>query len=299
MRKANLDAHPGSDWDPTGDGSPVKSPLRDHVRLRLLVGAHVLGGLLACGYSAVEGRIPFVLEYLPVVPHLAINLGQACLLGSWAAFSGASWWKRLAGLILGAVSLEILLAAGGGSAEFSGMAALVSVGVAGALLAARRRGARLLRIPKPPDPPASPGLRFTIRSLMLGTLVIALLIAGAKSLQETLGGGPMPFVIATWSLCFVAVGLAAVWAALGLARPLQRSLVVLALALSLGVLFSFGINEGWDTYFYIVTIMVLQAVIVLGSLLVVRSCGYRLVSQPLSHPDRPEELGLADESVSR
>jgi hypothetical protein len=269
------------------------------VRLRLLVGAHIVVGLLACGYSAIEGRIPFVLEYLPVVPHLAINLSQACLSGCWVTLSGASWWKRLAGLFLGAVSLEILQAAGVGSAEFSGMAALVSVGVAGALLAARRRGARLLRIPKPPDPPASPGLRFTIRSLMLGTLVIALLIAGAKSLQETLGGGPMPFVVATWSLCSVAVGLAAVWAALGQDRPLQRSLIVLALALSLGVLFSFGINEGWDGYFYITSITVLQAVIVLGSLLVVRSCGYRLVRQAMTRSDRPGETGLADELTGR
>ena len=240
MRKANLDAHPGSDWGSAGDGPPVKSALRDHVRLRLLVGAHVLGGLLACGYSAIEGRIPFVLEYLPLVPHLAINLSQACLLGAWAAFSRAPGGCRLAGLIVGAVSLEILLAAGDNDDEFTGMAALASVGVSwpcsppgdGEPNSSGSRSRPTRRLPR--------GSAFTIRGLMLFTLVIALLIAGAKGLRETFGRGPMLVLVAIWSLCFVAVGLAAVWAAWGLTRPLQRSLVVLALALSLGVLFSFG-----------------------------------------------------------
>jgi hypothetical protein len=68
MSKDNFDVHSGSDWGSAGDGLPVKSPLLDDRRLRLLVCAHVLGGLLACGYSAIEGRILFVLEELPLVP---------------------------------------------------------------------------------------------------------------------------------------------------------------------------------------------------------------------------------------
>jgi hypothetical protein len=75
-------------------------------------------------------------------------------------------------------------------------------------------------------------------------------------------------------------------------------LVVLALASALGVFFSFGINEGWDSYVFVIMVMVLQAAIVLGSLLVVRSCGYRLVRQAMSHSDRPGEATPADESTS-
>jgi hypothetical protein len=221
-------------------------------------------------------------------------------MGAWAAFSRVLRWGRLAGLVVVAVCLEILLAAGDNDDKFKGMAALISVAVSLSLLAARRRGIQLLWLPKLFDPPASQGLRISIRGLMLGTLVIALLIAGAKGLRETtIVSGPMPVPEAIWGLCLVIVGLTAIWAALGLTRPLQRSLVVLALALSLGVLFSFGVNENWKTYVFIATITVLQAVIVLGSLLVVRSCGYRLVRRPMSRPDRPGEAGLADESVSR
>src|SRR4051812_32815162 len=112
MRTAGFDPYSGLDRGTAGDGLPVMTALWDHMRPWLLVVALIVGGLLACGYSAIEGRIPFVLEYLPVVPHLAINLSQACLLGVWAAFSRAPRWVRLAGLIVGAVALEILLATG-------------------------------------------------------------------------------------------------------------------------------------------------------------------------------------------
>jgi hypothetical protein len=298
MRRANFDAHPGSAWSLAGDGPPVRSPLLDDRRIRLLVGIHVLGGLLAGWYAVIGGRFPFVLKGLHLVPHLALNPGQACLLGTWAAFSGAPRWVRLAGLVVGAFALESLLVAGESNA-LTGLATLASVGASLPLLAARRRGARLLWLPRPPDPPASPGLRTTIRGLMLFTLVIALLIAGAQGMRETFGRGPSLFLVMIWSLCFVAVGLAAVWAALGLSRTLQRSLVVLALSSALGVLFSFGINEGWDSYFSMIIIMDLQAVIVLGSLLVVRSCGYRLVRRTVSLPDRANEVAPTDAEASR
>jgi acid phosphatase family membrane protein YuiD len=75
-------------------------------------------------------------------------------------------------------------------------------------------------------------------------------------------------------------------------------LVVLALASALGVFFSIGINEGWDSYVFVIMVMVLQAAIVLGSLLVVRSCGYRLVRQTKSRLDRSEQAAPADASRS-
>ena len=299
MKKANLDVHLGPDWGSEGDGPPVKAAVRGDVRLMLLVGAHVVVGLVASWYAAVEGRIPFTLEYLPLVPHLAINLSQACLLGHWAAFSRLPGWVRLVGWVLGAVGLEFLLGAGDEHHEFTGMAALVSGAISLTLLAARHRRVQLLGHPKPSDPPAPRGLRFTIRTLMLLTLAIALLMASVRGLWETLGGRPAQVLSAIWSLCFVVVGLSAAWATLGRARPLRRSLVVLALAVSLGAAFSSCVCHGWESYFYVNTITALQAVIVLGSLLVVRSCGSRLVRQPMTDSYRPREENLEGESVSR
>ena len=157
MRTANFDAHPGSDWGSEGDGSPVKSALRDHVRLRLLVGAHVLGGLLACGYSAIEGRIPFVLEDLPRRPPPGDQPQPSLLVGHLGGVLRGIQVDAAGRVDPGGRLLGDPPGHRGRRDEFSGMAAMASVGVAVALLTARNRGARLLRHPKPSDPPAPEG----------------------------------------------------------------------------------------------------------------------------------------------
>ena len=78
--------------------------------------------------------------------------------------------------------------------------------------------------------------------------------------------------ILIWAICFVAVGLVSLWAALGDARPLRRGPAVFILPPALGAylaVFAMGI--------FPVPIMVLYPMALMGSLLVVRSCGYRLV----------------------
>jgi hypothetical protein len=132
---------------------------------------------------------------------------------------------------------------------------------------------------------------------MLFTLVIALLLAWGRGLV-TLAGRRPQVLSAIWSLCFMVVGLAAVWASLGRARSLRRSLVVLAFSVSLGAVFSYRVCHGWESYFYVNSIAVLQAAIVLGSLLVVRTCGYRLARRTASLPGRADEVAATDAVAS-
>jgi hypothetical protein len=85
-------------------------------------------------------------------------------------------------------------------------------------------------------------------------------------------------MVAVWAVCFVATGLASFWAALGTAPPLRRAPVVIALALTLGAFFAVAVGADRDGCVYIALIMLLYPAVLLASLLIVRSCGYRLVS---------------------
>jgi hypothetical protein len=153
------------------------------------------------------------------------------------------------------------------------------------LLVVRALGVRLTRLADPAQParPEIEGFRFSIRGLMLVTAAVALLSAGARALQE----GPASFVLlmGVWAMCFVAVGLVALWAALGLGHPLGRGAVVFLLSPGLGAFFAFAAQAHRAGRVYIVLVMLLYATVLLGSLLVVRSCGYRFVRRAMTFSD--------------
>ena len=80
-----------------------------------------------------------------------------------------------------------------------------------------------------------------------------------------------------WSLCFVALGLLALWAALEQVSPSGRMPVILALSPVLGACFAYAADAHHDGWVYIILIMLLYPVLLLASLAFVRSCGYRLL----------------------
>jgi hypothetical protein len=101
----------------------------------------------------------------------------------------------------------------------------------------------------------------------------------------------MILLMSVWALCFVAVGLAAFWATLGNGRPLGRGTVVLVLSPLLGAFFAFAANAQPHGWAYIILTMLLYAALLLGSLLAVRSCGYRLLRRAASPSGPPEGDG--------
>jgi hypothetical protein len=117
---------------------------------------------------------------------------------------------------------------------------------------------------------------------MIFTFIVAVALVGIRTLRENPPTAQLP-VLALWSLCFAVVGMAGVWAGLGLARPMPRIAVLLLISAVFGLLFMYCLSsDEWQSYFYSVSIMVLQAAVLVASLLIVRSCGYRLVQRPLT-----------------
>jgi hypothetical protein len=248
----------------------------------LLVAAHVVFGLIFSFWSAAQGRLPIALDALLVVPVFGLTFAQASLLGFWAAFSPAAWWIRLAGLVGGVVYLEIIFAIGL-PGEPSLLVTMTTVGIAAVFGVVHWRYARLECFPQHVSLTVQEGLKFSIRGLMILTFVAAVVLVGIRTLRENaLTERPLLFV-AAWSLCFAVVGMAAVWGGLGLARPLPRNAVVLLLSAVLGLLIIYSYDSGEpQSYFYSVSVMILQAAVLMASLLIVRSCGYRLVRRPVT-----------------
>ncbi len=248
-------------------------------RLQILLVAHVALGVVTSVLAPVERFSPFGLGHIPVVPFIASATCQAFLLSFWVAVSQARRWMRLAGLVSGAVYLEALVPSDF-RREFLGTATITIVVTTATLLLVRWLGVRFARQGdfRQSARPEPEGLRFSIRGMMIFTAAVAVICAGARAVE----GARSPFLlILVWALCFVAVGLISLWAVLGNARPLHRSPVGLVLSPLLGACFAVAANAHQAGWTYILLIMLLYPVILLGSLLVVRSCGYRLVRRAM------------------
>jgi hypothetical protein len=250
--------------------------MRLNSRVRSLWIAHLVVGILCCGLYASMPRTPSLLNDLPLVTLVAIVLSQACLLGLWAAFSNAALWSRLFGLGLGTVYLQGLIGLVSPVEVLQWAAPTVSLGTAGVLLTSRGRGRELRRFTESPSRAAPEPWQFKIRGLMICTLVLALLFAGARGLREM--NNPDLILTVVFGSYHVALGLAAAWAALGLAPPIKRLPVVLLLCPTLGTLFWYDVHSpGPDDYLTINLCLLMQAAVSFGSLLVVRFCGFRVI----------------------
>ena len=255
-------------------------------------------GSLPASWHAVKFNTPFGLEHILMMPFFALALCQALLLSLWGAFSQARPWMRLAGLVSGAIYLEALVPSHF-RREFLGTSTITIVVTTSTLLLVRWLGLRLIR-KDDYDQSArqeTEGLRFSIRGMMVLTAAVAVLCAVARALQES--PTRLFLLLLVWALCFVAVGLVSLWALLGDADPLRRGPVVFVLSPALGAFFAFAANAHEAGWTYILLIMLLYPAALLGSLLVVRSCGYRLVRRvvPSRGSDMDENCYHTDQSV--
>jgi hypothetical protein len=210
------------------------------------------------------------------VPLFASALCQAFLLALWSTTSRISRWWRMAGLVAGAVYLEALFPSDL-RREFFGISTITITVTTVTLLVLRALGVKLTRNHDTGQPArtGTEGLRFSIRGLMLFTAVVGILSAGARALRQSPKGFVLLMVV--WALCFVTVGLVGLWATLGNARPHGRGTVVSVLSPILGAFFAFAADAHAAGWTYVVLIMLLYPLLLLGSLLVVRSRGYSIV----------------------
>ena len=215
------------------------------------------------------------------------SANRSCSPSGWR-FPRLDAWKRLAGLVAGAVYLEALIADRlekgvpghqhhhdrrdhGDLARGAVVGGQIhTTGGSRSARTTRARGAAILDS----GPDDFHGRRR--RDLRRGE--------GLASVSEATF-----LLILVWAMCFVAVGLVCLWAVIGDARPLRRSPVVFVLSPILGAFFAFAADAHPAGWIYILLIMVLYPTALLGSLFVVRSCGYRLVRSAEASPGRPDD----------
>ncbi len=225
-------------------------------------------------------------------------LAQACLIGVWMGMgrSGALRKCFVAGfgiLLLGATVAFAQWSSFGGQANMlvfmpmcTVLMATLAVATAVFLIVARKwKNAALVSRWQSGQNQAE-AFQFGVRHLLVVTFVVATLLGlrGAAS-QVLLDSGEVVRSILVLLFLGVALGIpsvAIVWATLGTKRPHERLVVAMALALLVATLLPIYMGEDWrgqDFWKSALTMLVMFAVIII-SLLMTRSAGYRLVQDP-------------------
>jgi hypothetical protein len=263
-----------------------RTAMNPRQKLLSLVAAHLVGGHLIARPnwfglypSEIETFPGIYLQELFLIPTYAMMLSGPSLLAFFAAFFvEIASWKRYLGLIIGSIYLDWLFIGAVGSLP---QGCLLSFAIAVVLIAVRHVGIRLIPLASISHPTSDAGYRASIRNLMVLISVFAVYIIGTVEMRHSL-----LLLISMDILTCTLVALASLWASLGVSRPLEKAVLVLALSITLGFLFAHGIDgaiargyfqSAWRLYIFVVTVVVLQAAILVSSFLVVRSCDYRLV----------------------
>jgi hypothetical protein len=153
---------------------------------------------------------------------------------------------------------------------------------------------------------AAEGFQFTIRQLLVMTAIAAVVLAAGR------GVGHLPTTDDFWqaTVAFAVVGpyfilleLATLWGALSIRRPFPRLLIVLPTAFVVGAIppvyltTPLWMSLDWKDFIAWSCFMGLQATIMAVSLLVVRTCGWRLwrmKSEPVFNQSTPYDEPLAE-----
>lgn len=257
-------------------------------RLRLLVLAH----LLISPAPAVAFLAPADIRYLPVIwLGSSVLLAQLMLLAVWLGLGRCELHWRLIATALGCAWLTTWAClpqiATQATAErwhlLFGMS-LGSVAVwAGVFFAVRRFKADLQIATPGRQVPVETRWQFSILHLLIVTAVVAIVLGlaqGAEAGRQDSEGWGNLVASALMIVTFLINLYCAVWATLGEARIGWRLGLVVLVAVLLGVAISLpsGIQLlGWWLFAAMVVVMTAPTLIVAASLLVVRSCGYRLV----------------------
>lgn len=233
-----------------------------------LIVAHIaVGAVGAC----LTGDSPT----LPGAAFIGIVMGQACLIGIWDGLGLTPWWRRAIGAAVGVTYLFVLL--GFGVAELN-LEVFLVVALTAALAAMPLLIARFFfRIVACADslPVAGMGrIQFSIRDLMILTFVVACLATVGKWLQPQLPHGDTLFSLLQFCISFGVVGVLPVWLVLATKRPVLFSIGLVPAGAFAGYCLARLTNDRVSVW---VTAVAAEALVVAASLLVIRSCGYRLM----------------------
>ncbi len=278
------------------------------LRLRVLIIVQLIfsmGPLVTAWISAQGDWIMPVMCALP-----AVNLSQLTLLSFWVGMGGNSVIVRALGVLVGSayiaiwpiaakvaslpfVNLDLWLLVSEFLIAFSASAAFVSF-LSGCFVVWRRKCTELVHLSESSANFADLRVRYSIFHLLIFisacSLLLGLMRIARLSDETDIGNEVVP--LAAFStimlLGHVINSICASWAPLSRNPPWSRIALAVVVAFLLGAAqsFSSGLDAfSWRMVISTCLIPVLSTAIVIASLLVVRSCGYRLI------PKEPPQTG--------
>jgi hypothetical protein len=214
-----------------------------------------------------------------------VLFGDISLLGTWGALGANPWGERLMGVIGGVGYLVALGSYAAGPSDLIPIIAAVAITlVTLPLLIVRCFGDSIQRSPFPSALVSQS--QFPIRLLLALTFVIACLAGiGKSALPPTF----LAFMFSA-SVIFLLVGVLPVWFVLATRQPVFYSVGLVAVGACGGYGLGRTIHEFSEEVWMIGTAT--EAITVVVSLLVVRSCGYRLVRLP--GPSRTDSTSVVE-----
>jgi len=284
---------------------PILPPMNPRSRMLWLVVVQIVVGLI----GALAAYLPSP-DFLRVA-FVGIVFSQTSLLGIWGGLGTNPWWKRLVGVVVGVGYLGIQL---GVSFHELDRTTFLWVVAATAISALPLLLVRLFRVAIRLVSLAAGSVerfQFSIGHLLTLTFVVACLISirncvepYAIELIETPDGVVIDYfdeAVRYWLFPAAVVGV------LGI-LPVWFLLATKQLVLSCIGLLAAGVCAGYwlgrfhdDPPSLWMTVTITEVVAVVASLLVVRSCGYRLVRLPARRvsvdPDRQDRSGSEEKPV--
>jgi hypothetical protein len=270
-------------------------------RIKLLLAVQIVALPLATAWASdFSGPHPVFAVLVSLI------FSQAGLLGFWAAFGSSRPRGRLLCIVIGLACLSTVIPiAERGRAWLNDFQNLLVCGLVVALPALfvfrilrilqRKRGLRLVR--SPPLQTTSEGFQFSIKHLMATTAIVAAIISIRKGLNSLGYGSQGPFswfdlavIVAVIVPCLLLVELATFWASLGLSRPFPRLMVVVPSGFLVGIVppFYSSSEMDWRHYMLWSGITGFQALLTAATLLVFRSCGWRLCREASGDQPLPD-----------
>ncbi|MGH9548820.1 MAG: hypothetical protein ACRD3W_05560 [Terriglobales bacterium] len=261
-------------------------------RIRWLIAAHIAADLMV---AAFDDTWPVAHAELSGM----FESAQIALLGIWLAMGGGAWQKRLA-IGFAAVSALVFLKDGPHAimllpymldqflAFYLPLAMTTWISAAGglALIGKWWRDFEVVRIRQPAKPSSS--IQFSIRSMLIATFLIALVLTFVRALRTCFNAT----TVESWWILFcayapvfaiysAAAAVISVWAGLGASYLSLRVAATFAAQVALCLVLSLGITQSLNNpqLMSLVRSQFGETFIVLGSLLIMRSCGYRLLSE--------------------
>lgn len=281
-------------------------------RIRWLVAAHL------AAIAAVQAAQP-AWSAMRVDVAVSLELAQFTLLAIWFALGKGGWKARLlknlacVAIVAAANESPAVISSASHNADFfrillvqGMMTATVWIPAAGGVAVARRWGPRFELVERVPESIDASGTQFSIRSLLLVTLVIALVVVVVVTLkyayvdpQRARAGLAVFYILAALVVincgCCGVLAVADVWAGLGVSNLPFRITAAVLVGIVLQMLLFMAFTWKWElgTFAVQAALGVLDQGVVIGSLLVVRSCGYRVISRAARSPEHAQPAGIA------